>query len=780
MIPFSLLFCRKKIYCRFEKYKKILAAVFVLFLINFFTTHPAQIFAVTIYDEYGNPVRVVNTPKGSLPSNQQNATESEKSESKSTKTKSDEVSEKKSSRKKFNTDKTSKSNSSRNFDYNTIEKSNSASLSDFLRQKGFLVMSSGGMGSKQELSFKGFTSFCIKVYVDGIYANNPATGEFDWNSIDLDSIESIEVSEKPRLGATEFAGCSIYITTKQGAAINGKDGREEVGESNLSSESNGDNTGNAGGTIATHTAFSSYETKFFDSVFQSVRYSNCADTNSDGTNNFKYDIFSSIGFYDNFYKKGNYGAVNSFNPSQNANVNFNWSDVINKNISMTGSNIFSFNQLKVLNSGQNLTTGLERDYMTKNDISINLKYDMFEFITNLSYFYGQVDYLEKYDITNYKNSDIDQTNSQMVYFSENMTNQWIDAFVSYRETHSFSANKDRHEICFGLGKKYDFEKYDIDWFSIEPNFSLLFYSTASTTLETKNSTDLDSQNMTWYFEYLPSLMLYLDDFFISAYRLLTLPTFNQLYWPETSYARGNKSLKPESGWAASLGYKSDFPIFATFTYSYYENKIRWTSIKDDEGKVILMPANTANADFYAFTLGYEQEVWKKNVSVKDTQKALSLQEGTNERSLQTKNASLILSVDGTVTEARLRENLKQIMWVPEYQAHGGISFKYGGLELSTDYSFTSKRYKTNDNSSSYPAIHLLNASVSYDFIEGKANSLHSDKTDKSEKSEKPEKSRAEKFLIYAKATNLLDQKVVYHDGYYIPSRKWTLGVKFVR
>ena len=676
-----------------------MAAFFVLSLFSFGDFFVRPLFAATIYDEYGNPIRVVNTPKGSLPSETQ-----EKSEEKTTsETALPASGEKKTSAKKSRA--SGEDSKQRVFTRSTIEKTNANSVGDFLRQKGFLVMSSGGDGSKQELSFKGFTAFCIKVYVDGIYANNPATGEFDWNSIDLDSIESIEVSESPKLGNSEFAGCVVYITTKKG----------DAGDDETAGAKSADT-----GRLSTHTAFSSYETKFFDSAYQSVRYTDSVDS-------FKYDIFGSLAYYDNFYKKGNKGLVNAFNAAKDANVNFNWSAVINKNISMTGSDIFSYNNLKVQNSGQTLTSGIETDYMTQNAVNLDLKYDKIEFMTNLSYFYGQVDYLEKYDIIDYKDSDITKTNTQVVSLAETMTYEWIDAFLGYKESHAFYANADRHEISFGVGKKYE-----IDWFSVEPIVNFLVYGVSDSESETT------ARQTSWHFDYLPSLTLGLGDFFVSGYRLVTLPTFNQLYWPDTSYARGNPDLKPETGWAASVGYKSmTFPLFVRFTYCYYENKIRWGS--DENG--VLMPLNTTNADFYTGTIGYEQEVWKKK----------SGDEGYNG-----KNASLVLVADFTVNEARLRETCKQIMWVPEYQAHAAVNFNFGGFEFSTDYAFTSKRYTSNDNVTSYPALHLWNASVGYDFASGKKG----------------------KVLLYAKVTNLLDQKIEYHDGYYIPSRKWTLGMKF--
>ncbi|MCR4790199.1 MAG: TonB-dependent receptor, partial [Treponemataceae bacterium] len=135
--------------------------------------------------------------------------------------------------------------------------------------------------------------------------------------------------------------------------------------------------------------------------------------------------------------------------------------------------------------------------------------------------------------------------------------------------------------------------------------------------------------------------------------------------------------------------------------------------------------NTKNADYYVGVLVYEQEVWKKH---------------------------LWLQADASITEARLRESGKQIMWVPEYQAHVGINFKYSAFESLIDFSYTSWRYTSNDNSDFYPGFYMLDALISWQV--------------------NPE------FSLYAKGTNILDANVVYHDSYYIPGRKWTLGARF--
>ena len=68
-----------------------------------------------------------------------------------------------------------------------------------------------------------------------------------------------------------------------------------------------------------------------------------------------------------------------------------------------------------------------------------------------------------------------------------------------------------------------------------------------------------------------------------------------------------------------------------------------------------------------------------------------------------------------------------------------------------DYSFTGRRWTSNDNLIFYPEIHLVDFSINGKF--------------------------SENVQGYLKVNNLLDQRVVYHDNYFIQSRKFTIGVR---
>ena len=86
------------------------------------------------------------------------------------------------------------------------------------------------------------------------------------------------------------------------------------------------------------------------------------------------------------------------------------------------------------------------------------------------------------------------------------------------------------------------------------------------------------------------------------------------------------------------------------------------------------------------------------------------------------------------------------------KAHAQIRVKTGRFTFTTDYSFTGERYKQNDNEETYPAIYLWNACASFDITDN--------------------------WNCYLKVDNILDYKTVYHDNYYIQSRKITVGTKF--
>ena len=543
------------------------------------------------------------------------------------------------------------------FDSQKINESKSLSVQEFLESKGFLVMTSGGAGSASQLSYKGYTSFCIKVYVDGILANNSSTGEFDWNSIDINTIEKIEIEDTPALSDTEFAGCIVRITTK-----------------------------NFQDKLIIDTGVSSYQKNLFDTWYAKAFYAKSFEK-------FKFNLGTSLLSAENEFEKPSNLGTNLDNFSRQGNAHFGWNVRLSDNTSLSGKNSFNYNNLKTYNSGSSLNNGIETDISTFNNVKFSYQSLTVKSDTDFLFNFANVEY-----INSRLTSNIDNTGFFKTGISENI--KWLCDFTAAInfEWLSYNPFSNRMTANLGAGKKFQIGK-----FSIEPQLATLIWF-----------------NQNFGIRLLPRLTMSFEGLSLSFFRECTLPTFNQLYWPKTSYASGNPTLNSEDGWSAFLGFKrDDFPLWAQYKFSYYGNKICWTS---QNGKLI--PANSADGIYNVVTLGIEQNFF---------------------------DSILKVSLDATYTSARLCSTFKQIMWVPEWQAHAGICINVWRIIFNADYSFTGRRWASNENVFFYPEFHLLDITLTARCTD----SVHA----------------------YLKVNNLLDQKIAWHDSYYIPSRKFTIGIK---
>lgn len=551
----------------------------------------------------------------------------------------------------------------RKFNSTKIEESKTQNLPDFLRSEGFFVMTTGGTGAQSQLSYKGYTSFCIKVYIDGILSNNSTTGEFDWNSININSIETIEIEDIPSLGETEFAGCIIRITTKNG-----------------------------GERLSASVSCAGFENSVFDTWNAKVSY---AKQFTNANINFFGDVIFAENEFETPY------ATNLYNFSRAGNLAFGWNVKLNDKLNLYGSDTLSYNKLKV--GGFSLNTNLEEDFSTRNNINLSYKNselkNEFKSDTSLFYNFGNVKF-----INNLSTNDIDNTRFNKISVTENI--KWICNFTAGIDAEFIPSRSEAVRMTEKLGAA---KKFVLGQFEIEPQLTALIW---------QNGGSGECSAVV-----LPRLTMNYQGVTLASFREFVLPTFNQLYWPDTSYACGNIKLKPEDGWSVFAGFKrDDFPLWAQYKFSYYGNKIRWGTDSGTPGKMI--PVNNGDAFYNVATAGL----------------SLSFFDGI-----------LLFSADATYTSARLCDTGKQIMWVPEWQAHAQIRVKTGRFTFTTDYSFTGERYKQNDNEETYPAIYLLNACASFDLTEN--------------------------WNCYLKVDNILDQRRVYHDNYYIQSRKITVGVK---
>jgi vitamin B12 transporter len=122
-----------------------------------------------------------------------------------------------------------------------IEQRQARHVSDLLRAvPGFSLSHTGVVGSQTQVRVRGAEANHILVMIDGVRANDPATGdEFRWEYLATGNIERIEIVRGPQssLWGSDAISAVVHIITRKASAEPGFDGYVEGGS---------DSTSNAG------------------------------------------------------------------------------------------------------------------------------------------------------------------------------------------------------------------------------------------------------------------------------------------------------------------------------------------------------------------------------------------------------------------------------------------------------------------------------------------------------------------------------------------------------
>jgi vitamin B12 transporter len=122
-----------------------------------------------------------------------------------------------------------------------IEQRQARHVSDLLRAvPGFSLSHTGAVGSQTQVRVRGAEANHILVLIDGIRANDPATGdEFRWEYLATGNIERIEIVRGPQssLWGSDAIAAVVHIITRKASEAPSVDGYVEGGS---------DNTSNAG------------------------------------------------------------------------------------------------------------------------------------------------------------------------------------------------------------------------------------------------------------------------------------------------------------------------------------------------------------------------------------------------------------------------------------------------------------------------------------------------------------------------------------------------------
>lgn len=214
------------------------------------------------------------------------------------------------------------------------------------------------------------------------------------------------------------------------------------------------------------------------------------------------------------------------------------------------------------------------------------------------------------------------------------------------------------------------------------------------------------------------------------------PTFNDLYWPEDNYIRGNPDLKPEDSRYQSLKFKLNSisnplnNIYFNIADRHTNDLIQWGLISDDFF-AILQPQNIANSRRTNFTVGSQ---------------------------INLENLPLQIALHATYQKTKDIDLDKALLYAPEVIGYAGISYDIKALNIAFSAHYTGERISSYGlpDDTLLPSYIQTNATFQYKLpILGNQLSV-----------------------LFA-VNNLLDKQFETISGYPEPGRTIRLGLKYM-
>lgn len=446
----------------------------------------------------------------------------------------------------------------------TKEEIKSMNVQDFpslIQTTGIQLLSYGTYGLEQKPSIRGFTDETVRVVIDGICVNNPQYGTFDFSSININSVEKIEivkggftegVSEEGSVGGT------IYITTKKQSLKN--------------------------------SFFSDSMTKsFFNRNVPFDTFSQMLGMNYQFGENtfFKTSIKGASAKNEFLYKNyKNQTDIRKNSAVHDICADFNLSHFFGNGNSWTLNDI-SYNGYKhIPGSETSFQSGIQQDY--NNTVLFAMNFPMLNSLkTSFSW------------ITT--NRFYDEQNSKSIHH--------VNSFKFFSTAFIFKTKK----YTQNLGFSFDFTNLDSTDDGIHQTFSGTIKETSKIKVNEKFSLSvpiaLSFNNKN--FAVIPKSGIKISftktELLFNIYRMVQFPNLDDLYWNSSGF-HGNKNLKPESGWGAEFSINNTNPILpfsiCVFT-NYYKNKIQWAFISGT-----WQPENIASAFYLGCDVSCEKEFLK--------------------------------------------------------------------------------------------------------------------------------------------------------------------------
>lgn len=415
-----------------------------------------------------------------------------------------------------------------------IEQSNARNLVDLIAETtGLGTTSNGGYGTVSAVSIHGLTTSRIRVRVDGVVVNSPQSGDFDFSTINKNSIESITIHYG------DSALVTVDIVTRKKA-----------------------NTGLIWSAGLSNTAF--VPPGEVSSLVDSQR----ADFSlSWGSSNIqtRLDFFATRAQNQFPYTKNNTTIMRTGNEMYDGGFYSTGSVSLADHLTLDISSSVYYADKKVAGSVNSLSTGNQEDYRAMQSMVLSSDQFLSKKIAgdfSLTHTYTSLSWNDAASDSLHKLHSVETATSWDFSHTEAFTTHFRGAW-DYDSLDSTNTNGITQNT-FTLDTKalYRFEN--------EITTQIACTLIASPSLELPQA--------------VPSLTLTLpfgknNDGGISVYRSFKRPNLNDLYWTGDATAQGNPNLKNETSWGGQVFLNHNQPDFFTSSHSlygnWYTNAIMW-------------------------------------------------------------------------------------------------------------------------------------------------------------------------------------------------------------
>lgn len=549
-----------------------------------------------------------------------------------------------------------------------IQRSGAQDLADALTNLTSVDMSNyGGPGTDKNIRMRGSTSAQVLILMDGRPINNPRDGQVDLSTIPLDNISRVEVMHG--------AGSSLYGSSAMGGVVNiiTKDPPKAGEKAELYSSF---------GTARTYIERMLYGAKVGNFGFlASGGYQssegfrqNSQFTAEDCNLKLGYDINNEnkVSFNSGFYKswKGVPGSIS-------------WPDTDDKQNDLKRFFDFHWN--------------FKPDAKTGITFKAYQDFDRLEFIENSTTYTKSVQ------------------NTTVRGFDLQLDKQLLDIYgivcgFNYVNNMNDSTTSAKHEYNITAG----YLENRLDLFDNKLNINL------SGRIDSYSNFDT---------EFNPSLSaLYKLNEKIKFHGLISrsfrAPTFNDLYWPDEGWAKGNPDLKPEKGINGELGFDTEINKYLTSGLTYYRSNYKQLIQWSDNGSGVWQPENVSSAVING--VEFSNKIFISN--------------------------NLDLNIAYTFMLAKDDKTNKYLVYQPKQKIDSSIKYNdHKGFTAELKGQFTGSRFGDADNAIKVKSFFVLGLSVAKKFRSG--------------------------ITCFSYIDNLLNRKYQVQSGYPMPGFSITGGLK---